>query len=76
MNSDQEGINVIPIALQGRCKVKVVGNVRKGAMLVTSSEEGYACSSTNPSFGTVIGKALEEKTSPDKGFIDVVVGRV
>ena len=76
MNSDQEGINVIPIALQGRCKVKVVGNVRKGAMLVTSSEEGYACSSTNPSIGTVIGKALEEKTSPDKGFIDVVVGRV
>ena len=76
MNSDQEGANVIPIALQGRTKVKVVGMIKKGAMLVTSSEEGYACSASDPKIGTVLGKALEDKTTPEKGVINVVVGRV
>jgi hypothetical protein len=76
MNSEQEGINVVPVALQGRTKVKVVGMVRKGAMLVTSSEEGYACASSSPVIGTVIGKALEEKSTAEKGVINVVVGRV
>jgi hypothetical protein len=76
MNSNQEGTNVTPIALQGRIKVKVVGMVRKGQMLVTSSTEGFASASTNPEIGTVIGKALEDKNSGDEGIIEIVVGRV
>ena len=76
MNSNQEGNNVTAIALQGRIKVKVIGMVRKGQMLVTSSTEGFASASTNPEIGTVIGKALETRTSGDQGIIEVVVGRV
>ena len=76
MNSNQEGNNVTAIALQGRIKVKVIGMVRKGQMLVTSSTEGFASASTNPEIGTVIGKALEDKNSGDEGIIEVVVGRV
>ena len=76
MNSEQEGNNVTAIALQGRIKVKVRGMVRKGQMLVTSSHKGFACATSNPKVGTVIGKSLEAKTTPDDGEIFVVVGRV
>ena len=76
MNSAQEGEYVTPIALQGRTKVKVKGMIRKGAMLVTSSHEGFACMTSSPKIGTVIGKSLEEKTTPGEGLIEVVVGRV
>ena len=76
MNSEQQGANVTAVALQGRTKVKVKGMVRKGAMLVTSSHEGFACAASSPKVGSVIGKALEDKTTPDEGEILVVVGRV
>ena len=76
MNSAQEGEFVTPIALQGRTKVKVAGLVRKGAMLVTSSKEGFACATSSPKVGTIIGKSLEDKTTPGEGLIEVVVGRV
>ena len=76
MNSAQEGEYVTPIALQGRTKVKVKGMIKKGAMLVTSSHEGFACMTSSPKIGTVIGKSLEDKTTPGEGLIEVVVGRV
>ena len=76
MNSAQEGEFVTAIALQGRTKVKVAGLVRKGAMLVTSSKEGFACATSSPKIGTIIGKSLEDKTTPGEGLIEVVVGRV
>ena len=59
-----------------RTKVKVKGMVKKGQMLVTSSHKGFACATSNPKVGTVIGKSLEAKTTPDDGEIFVVVGRV
>ena len=76
MNSNQEGSNVTAIALQGRIKVKVVGIVKKGQMLITSSTQGFASVSTNPEVGTVIGKAIENKDDGGEGLIEVVVGRV
>ena len=45
-------------------------------MLVTSAVPGYAMATDNPEIGTVIGKAVGEKTNNDKGIIEVVVGRV
>ena len=76
MNSELEGTNITAVALQGRTPVKVIGMVRKGQMLVTSSTEGFASASTNPEIGTVIGKALEDKNDGGEGTIQVVVGRV
>ena len=76
MNSEQEGANVTAIALQGKTKVKVKGMVKKGQMLVTSSHEGFACGTSSPKVGSVIGKALEGKDTPGDGEIQVVVGRV
>jgi hypothetical protein len=64
------------IALQGRVPVKVVGRVRKGDLLTTSSTPGHAVKATDPKLGSIIGKALEDKDNGEAGVIQVAVGRV
>ena len=76
MNKDLTGDFVTPVALTGRVKCKVIGRVKPGDMIVSSSIPGYGMTNSNPGVGTVIGKALEEKTTDDKGVIEIVVGRV
>jgi hypothetical protein len=73
MNSKATGLAV---ALQGKVPCKVVGQISKGDMLVTHSQHpGVARQGTNPSMGTVIGKALEEYNSTEIGTINIVAGR-
>tara|TARA_B100001057_G_scaffold95359_1_gene91800 strand:+ start:1369 stop:9261 length:7893 start_codon:yes stop_codon:yes gene_type:complete len=76
MNSNLEGDHVLAVALTGRVPTKVLGRVKKGDMLVTSAVEGYAIVNPLANTGTVIGKALQDKDTDDKGVIEVVVGRV
>ena len=76
MNSHLEGDYVTPVALTGRVPCKVIGKAKPGDMLVASNVQGYAMVDPNPRTGTVIGKVLEEKTSDDKGVIEIVVGKV
>ena len=74
MNSKATGQAV---ALQGKVPCKVMGQISKGDMLVTHSQHpGVARKGTNPSMGTVIGKALEEYNSIDIGTINIVAGRL
>ena len=74
MNSKATGQAV---ALQGKVPCKVVGQISKGDMLVTHSQyPGIARKGTNPSMGTVIGKALEEYNSTEIGTINIVAGRL
>jgi hypothetical protein len=75
MNSELEGDHVVGIALQGRVPCKVIGNVQKGDLLVTSAVPGYAIVNNNPTVGTIIGKALESKDTDERGVIEVVVGK-
>ena len=75
LNNEQTGIKVC-IALAGRVPVKVVGRVKKGDMLTTSSTPGYAVKALTPTLGAVIGKALEDKDYGEAGVIQVAVGRV
>jgi hypothetical protein len=75
MNSELEGDNVVALALQGRVPCKVIGRVEKGDLLVASAIPGYAMVDNNPRVGTVIGKALENKTDTEKGTIEIVVGK-
>ena len=75
MNKDQQGEHVVAIALQGRVPCCVIGPVRKGQMLVTSSTPGYAEAAINPGVGTVIGKSLVNKTTNEPRIIEVVVGK-
>ena len=76
MNSDLTGDFVTPVALTGRVKCKIIGKAKPGDMVVASSIPGYAMVDNSPGVGAVIGKVLEEKTTDDKGVIEVVVGRV
>ena len=75
MNSHCEGDNVAAIALQGRVPCNVIGKVAKGDMLVASNVPGYAIVNNNPTVGSVIGKALEDKLDGDRGTVEVVVGK-
>jgi hypothetical protein len=76
MNERQEGDHVVDIALQGRVPCKVIGQVHKGDMLVTSAVPGYAMVSDDPKLGSVIGKAVGDKDDAGKGLVEVVVGRL
>ena len=76
MNNDLDGISV---ALIGRVPCKVVGQVRKGDMLISSDEPGHAQAYKdihNPPTGSVIGKAIESKDTDGTGVIEVLVGRL
>ncbi len=75
MNGELEGIRAC-IALQGRVPCKVVGQVKKGDMLTTAGIPGHAAKAIDPKVGTIIGKALEDKTYSEAGVIEVAVGRV
>ena len=74
MNSDLQGTLTVALALTGRVPTKVVGPVHKGDMMV-STADGRARAESNPTMGTVIGKALED-FSGTEGTIEVVVGRL
>lgn len=71
MNSNASGIAV---ALTGRVPTHVVGQVRKGDMMVATNA-GKARAEANPAMGTVLGKALEDFDGTH-GTIEVVVGRL
>jgi hypothetical protein len=74
MNSDAGTDKTHPyVALRGRVPCKVIGPVKKGALLVTSSYPGYAevmLSSDN--HNALVGKALED-FSGLKGMIEILV---
>ena len=64
------------IALQGRVPCKVVGKIKKGEMLITSTIPGVAVRGGDKvQVGTVIGKALQDYNSDHIGTIEVAVGR-
>lgn len=73
MNRDAGSDETHPyIALKGRVPCKVVGEVRKGDMLVTSRVPGHAMARVYPGHGQIIGKALEDFYGT-KGVIEVKV---
>lgn len=73
MNSTCAGNNVVAVALQGRVPCKVTGKINKGDMLV-SAGNGFAKSTNQPQFGTIVGKSLENFDGTE-GIIEVLVGR-
>ena len=77
MNSALE--NSVAVGLQGRVPCKVVGEIRKGDLMVSRATPGHAEAwrdESNPPAGSVIGKALENKTGAGADVIEVVVGRI
>jgi hypothetical protein len=72
MNVESEGLAV---ALRGKVPCKVIGSVKKGDILVSSSVLGHAMASrsNNPLAAAIIGKSLEDKFDLDLGTIMMVV---
>jgi hypothetical protein len=67
-----------PVALLGRVPTFVVGTVRKGDIMVSSSTPGHACAwqaSETPPAGSIIGKAVQSKDNEGPGTIEIVIGR-
>tara|TARA_B110000444_G_C18814430_1_gene584360 strand:- start:145 stop:1083 length:939 start_codon:yes stop_codon:yes gene_type:complete len=76
MNSKLAGVTV-GIALLGRVPCKVTGQITKGDRIVTSGTPGHGQSAHNVnehSYQHVIGRALQSKTTPGEGVIEVIVG--
>ena len=63
------------VALQGRVPCRVVGKIKKGDLLVTSSIAGVAIAAVDVKVGTVVGKALQDYDSDHIGTIEIAVGR-
>ena len=74
MNSGSEGQAV---ALVGKVKCKVHGMIKKGDLLTTcGTHPGHAQKAINPVLGSVIGKAMEDKTDAGESAILISVGRL
>ena len=73
MNSGAEGL---PVAMAGRCPVRVIGKINKGERLVSSDVPGlaWALGSDQYDARAVIGRALENKEDGDAGVIEAVIG--
>jgi len=76
MNGNIQTENPVIIALIGRIKVKATGYINKGDMLVSAGNGFAKTSIMTPKLGTVIGKAIENKTDNGEGFVEVMVGRL
>jgi hypothetical protein len=74
MNSGLKAPHVAAVALTGRVPTLVVGEIRKGDMMV-SAGGGRAKACAEPRMGSVIGKALQNH-SGGQGVIEIVVGRL
>lgn len=75
MNSTLVGDHVVSVALVGRVPCQVIGRVSKGDILVTSAVPGYAIVDNYPGVGTVVGKAISEKTDDGRGVVEALVGK-
>ena len=71
MNERLEAEHTVFVALTGRVPCKVTGPVAKGDMMV-SAGNGMARAEANPTYGAVIGKALENWEGGE-GVIEVVI---
>lgn len=73
MNSEAEGL---PVALTGRCPVKVIGPVEKGDRITSSGTAGHGMSYNEENYDSrvVIGRSLTDKESDDEGIIEVIIG--
>lgn len=66
-----------PIGLAGRVRVKVIGEIKKGDLLVSSNIPGVAMSNKgNYKPGTVIGKALETHTGNTVDRIKMLISNM
>ena len=73
MNGDSDGQAV---ALVGKVKCKVHGNINKGDLLTTCGQHpGCAKKAFSPKVGAIVGKAMEDYVGAGESVILISVGR-
>ena len=73
MNDESEGQAV---ALVGKVKCKVHGNINKGDLLTTCGQHpGCAKKAFSPKVGAIVGKAMEDYVGAGESVILISVGR-
>ena len=75
--SERDDPTFPPLALLGRVPTKVIGEVNKGDLMITSAVPGHAGAwkeEGNPITGSVFGKAVESKSGLQSGVIEVLTG--
>ena len=76
MNSGITADFPVTVALLGRVPTRVVGTIKKGQILVSSSIPGVATAGVTVPQGSIVGKALQDYDSQEEGIIEVLVGRI
>jgi len=76
MNGNIRCDHPVIIALIGRVPVRVIGKVSKGDMLISAGNGFAKAAIMMPKVGTVIGKAISDKSDDGAGIIEVMVGRI
>lgn len=71
--NDDDEENFMPIGLSGRVNVKVVGEVKKGDLLVSSHIPGVAMRAEQHIPGTIIGKALQNHIGTNVDRINMLI---
>ena len=74
MNSHLSSEYPVAVALVGRVPCRVVGNIAKGSLMVSSNINGVATAAGLTPLGSILGKALENYNSTTEGVIEIVVG--
>lgn len=78
MNSGENNLNAVEVALLGRVPCRVTGNIQRGDLLVASHLPGVATALDPAQYrpGSIIGKALSDHSSNNEGMIEILVGRL
>lgn len=75
MNAASEGL---PVALQGRVPLKVIGTVKKGQRLISSEIPGVAVAMDHITEHydprMIVGRSLTTKNTDEVGYIEAVIG--
>ena len=72
-NKEKDETEFVPIGLSGRVNVKVIGDIKKGDLLVTSNISGVAKKCENFIPGIVIGKALQDHSGNNIDRISMLI---
>lgn len=77
MNSNMTHEFSLPVALEGRLGVRIIGKIEKGDFIISSDIPGVGCGTSDPSTNplSIIGRSLESSSVEEEKYIECYIGR-
>lgn len=77
MNAKLDHDFSLPVALDGRLEVRIVGKIKKGDFIVASDLPGVGIGTSSPSTNplSIIGRSLEDSDIEEEKYIECYIGR-